>query len=158
MDFCRTVELVYDAVPLPALRAWLIRAHMEHCPRCQSRLASLDEARGLLVARAGVGEAEALWRRIAMNAGRLAGRPGPAPSVAGTKWRWAAAAASALVVALTGLWLLREVGGPGPARSSFGQVGRFEISYVNVGGAPAQTFIYRPQGSDTVFVWAQKTP
>jgi len=158
MDFCKTVEIVYDAVPLAALRAWLIRAHMEKCPRCQSRLASPDEARGLLVAPDRAGDPRALWRRIALDAGRLEGRPGPAPSSAGTKWRWAAAAASVLVVALTGLWLLREVGGPGPATSAAGPVDRFEIAYVNVGGTPAQTFVYQPQGSDTVFVWAQKTP
>jgi hypothetical protein len=158
MDFCRTVELVYDLVPLPALRAWLIRAHMETCPRCQSRLASRDEARGLLVAPGGVGGSEALWRRIAQDAGRLACRPGTATAHAGMKWRWAAAAASALVVALTGLWLLREVGPSGPATSAAGPAGRFEIAYVKVGGAPAQTFIYRTQGSDTVFVWAQRTP
>lgn len=158
MDFCRTVELVYDAVPLPALRAWLIRAHLEKCPRCQARLASRDEARGLLVAPDRLGDAESLWRRIALDAGRLPGRASPAPAVAGLKARWAAAAALAVLVAATGFWLLRETGGPGRAPGAGGPPDRFDIAYVNVDGAPAQTFVYRPQGSDTVFVWAQKTP
>jgi hypothetical protein len=35
---------------------------------------------------------------------------------------------------------------------------RFEINYINVGGAPAQAFIYRPQGSDMIVVWAEKIP
>jgi hypothetical protein len=158
MDFCRTVELVYEMLPFRPLRAWLIRAHMEKCPRCQAGLASRDEARGLLVAPDGVGDAEALWRRIALDAGRLPGREGAAPAAAGWRTRWAAVAALAVLVAATGFWLLRETDGRGPAPGAAGPPERFEIAYVNVGGAPAQTFVYRPQGTDTVFVWAQRTP
>jgi hypothetical protein len=158
MDFCRTVELVYEALPFRPLRAWLIRAHMEKCPRCQAGLASRDEARGLLVAPDRVGDAEALWRRIALDAGRLPGRAAAAPAAVPWRARWAAAAALAVLVAATGFWLLRETGGPGPAPGAADRPERFEIAYVNVGGAPAQTFVYRPQGTDTVFVWAQRTP
>lgn len=158
MDFCRTAELVYEALPFRPLRGWLIRAHMDRCPRCQARLASLDEARGLLVAPDRLGDAEALWRRIARDAGRLPGRAGEAPAAATWRARWASAAALAVLVAATGFWLLRETGGPGPASGAADRPDRFEIAYVHVGGAPAQTFVYQPQGSDIVFVWAQKTP
>jgi hypothetical protein len=154
MPFCRTVELLYEAVPLRLFRDWLIRAHMDKCPACQSRLLSLDEARGLLVAPGQVGDAGTLWRRIAAAAGRADDHGAPRPVPSGIALKWASAAVVALAVTLTGFWLLREAGRPGHDAAA----ARFEIAYVNVGGAPAQTFVYQPQGSDTVFVWAQKTP
>jgi len=158
MAFCRTAEFLYEAVPLRPFRDWLIRAHMERCPRCQARLISPEEARGLLVAPDQVGDPQALWRRIASEAERPAGLPETSPVSVGAKWRLAAVAAMALVVAMSGFWLLREVERRGFDMSAAGPADRFEISYVNVGGTPAQTFVYQPLGSDTVFVWAQKTP
>jgi hypothetical protein len=59
---------------------------------------------------------------------------------------------------VTGFWLLREIGRQGFDPGLVGAAGRFQIDYVNVGGAPAQTFVYQPQGTDTVFVWAIKNP
>jgi len=158
MDFCRTVERLYAALPLRPFRDWLIRAHMDRCPRCQERLLSREEARSLLVRPGQTGDAAALWRRISEEAGR----PAPAPKAKGSggrlAWQWAAASAMAAVIALTGFWLLRETGGPGFDARAVTPAERFEIAYVKVGGAPAQTFVYQPQGTDTVFVWAQKTP
>jgi hypothetical protein len=158
MAFCRTVDLVYAALPVRPLRDWLIRAHMEGCPRCQARLLSREEARGLLVAPDELGDPADLWRRIAPRVGRRAGLAEAAPAAAGAGWRWAAAAATTLAVAVTGFWLLREAGGPGPGPGPGGPAERFEIAYVNVGGAPARTFVYQLPGTDTVFVWAQRTP
>lgn len=158
MAFCRTVELLYDALPLRPLRSWLIRAHMEKCPRCQARLLSLEEARGLLVARTALGSADPLWRRILAPAGAAEARAVDRLPAFGAVGRWASVAAMAVVVAAAGFWLLREVGRSGFDRSAVPPADRFEIQYVNVGGAPAQTFVYQPLGSDTVFVWAQKTP
>ena len=155
MAFCRTAEFLYEAVPLRPFRDWLIRAHMEKCPACQARLLSLDEARSLLVAPDQVGDPQALWRRIASAAARPAGLADPSPAPAGVIWKWAAVAAMALVMSVSGFWLLRESERSG---LDLRAAGRFEISYVKVGGTPAQTFVYQPQGSDTVFVWAQKTP
>jgi hypothetical protein len=80
------------------------------------------------------------------------------PIPAGAGWRWAAAVSTAAVVVVTGFWLLREVEKPGVGPGYAGPADRFQIDYVNVGGAPAQTFVYQPQGTDTVFVWATKNP
>jgi len=77
---------------------------------------------------------------------------------AGAGWRWATAAATAAVVAVTGFWLLREIDRPGFGPGLVGAADRFQIDYVNVGGAPAQAFVFQPQGTDTVFVWAIKNP
>jgi len=158
MAFCRTAEFLYDALPLRSVRGWLIRGHMERCPGCQARLVGPEEARDLLVRPGRLGDPEALWRRISVETERAAAAPEPAPARAGLAWRLAAGVAMAAVVAVTGFWLLREVERPGFDAMAVAPADRFEIDYVNVGGEPAQTFVYQPQGTDTVFIWATKTP
>jgi len=158
MAFCKIVDLMYSALPLRPLRDFLIQRHMEACPLCQARLASRSEARGLFVASEEVGSAEGLWSRISSWVGPATEGHKRQPASAGTGWRWAAAAVTAAVVAVTGFWLLREVERPGLGPSAVGPAERFQLDYVNVGGAPAQTFVFQPQGTDTVFVWAIKNP
>jgi hypothetical protein len=158
MAFCKIADILYDAVPLRLLRDMLIRGHMERCPHCQTRLIGPEEAKGLLVASDRVGDDEVLWRRISAEAGRVVAAPVPKQGRAVIVWRWAAAAAMAAVVAVTGFWLLRQIERPGFNMAAAAPVNRFQIDYVNVGGAPAQTFVYQPQGTDTVFVWATRNP
>ncbi len=155
MDFCRIAEALYDALPLRPFRDWLIRVHLDRCPRCQARLLGREEARGLLVAPDQVGEAAGLWRRIARQAGLAAV---PKPRGGTMAWQWALSVSIVAVVALAGFWLLRETGRPVGELAVLAPVDRFQIDYVNVGGEPAQTFVYQPQGSDTVYVWAGRTP
>jgi hypothetical protein len=158
MAFCKIVDVLYAVVPLRPFRDYLIRRHMEGCPRCQARLLSRAEAKGLFVAPEAVGDTKRLWQRISSRVGPALETQGRQPAPARAGWRWATAAALTAVVAVTGFWLLREVGKPGFDAGSVGPADRFQIDYVNVGGAPAQTFVYQPQGTDTVFVWAGKNP
>jgi hypothetical protein len=152
------VDYIYAALPLRPLRAFLIRSHMDSCPRCQSRLLSRAEAGRLFVSPGDVGMPAGLWGRISSQAECATAVPEAPPVPAGAGWRWATAAATAAVVAVTGFWLLREINRPGFGPGLVGAADRFQIDYVNVGGAPAQTFVYQPQGTDTVFVWAIKNP
>ena len=158
MAFCKMVDVVYTALPIRPLRSFLIRSHMESCPRCQSRLLSRAEAGTLFVASDQVGNTEGLWRRISAQSGSRTPVPEAPPAPVGVGWRWAAAVSTAAVVAVTGFWLLREIDRQGFDPGLVGAADRFQIDYVNVGGAPAQTFVYQPQGTDIVFVWAIKNP
>ena len=155
MNFCRSAEGLYTAVPVRPFRDWLIRVHMDRCPGCQARLLGRDEARSLLVAPDQVGDVADLWRRIGREA-----RPAivSRPRRGTMAWQWALAVSVAAVIALAGFWLLREAGRPGLEMAAAAPADRFQIDYVNVGGEPAQTFVYQPQGSDTVYVWAGRTP
>lgn len=156
MASCKTVDRLYTAVPLRPFRDWLIRAHMDRCPQCQARLLSRDEAKSLLVGPDQLGGPENLWPRISREAGRAASLPEIGPSRGSLVWRTASVAAMAAVVALTGFWLLREIERPGLDAGAVPPSDRFQIDYVKVGGAPAQTFVYQPQGTQTVFVWASR--
>ena len=147
MDFCRTVERLYAALPLRPFRDWLIRTHMDRCPRCQERLLSREEARSLLVRPGQTGDAAALWRRISEEAGR----PAPAPKAKGSggrlAWQWAAASAMAAVLALTGFWLLRETGGPG-LDAAGGRAGRPLRDRLCQGGRGARPDLRLPTPGD----------
>ncbi len=158
MNFCKIADGLYAALPLKPLRNGLIRVHMDRCPRCQARLLGREEARRLLVAPGQVGDAAVLWRRISREAAAAASAPAPGPKGGLLAWTWAPTVAAAAVVALAGFWLLRQADRPDLAAGAVAPADRFQIDYVNVGGAPARTFVYQPQGSDTVFVWASKTP
>jgi hypothetical protein len=157
MDFCRIADRLYDALPVRPLRDWLIRRHLEKCPRCQARLLSREEAKSLLVGPDQVGPADALWTRISAESTCPAALTGRAPARAGRVRRWATVTVLAAVLTVSGFWLLREVERPGFEMAT-ASINRFQIDYVKVGGMPAQTYVYQPQGTDTVFVWAQKTP
>jgi len=154
MESCRIVDAIYHAVPLRLVRDLLIRTHMERCERCQARLVSRSEAEALLVK---PGEAEAddgLWLAIEGRAGQAVRvREKRAPWLG---WEWAAGAAALVLVAAASFWLLRGVESGGVRPGDVQPLSGFEIHYVNVGGAPAQAFVYQPRGSDTVFVWAGK--
>ncbi len=156
MSTCKIIDVLYAAVPSRLVRGWLIRRHVETCSRCQARLVSRSETAALFVKPEEAGAPGELWRTVEPRVGRevnAAARRAPWP-----RWEWAAGAASLLALAVAGFWLLQGLG-PAPIRTDFARpADRFEIDYVNVGGAPAQTFIYQPQGSDMIIVWAGKTP
>ncbi|NLH76804.1 MAG: hypothetical protein GX465_07180 [Acidobacteria bacterium] len=158
MAFCRTAEFLYDALPLRTVRGWLIRGHMERCPRCQARLLDPEEARELLVRPKALGPAPDLWGRIAVAASRAAAFERPERARPGFVLRWASALALTAFVAATGLWMYRQVDRAGFDALAAAPPQRLEIAYVRVGGRPAQTFVYQPQGTDSVFVWAERTP
>jgi hypothetical protein len=154
MASCKVVNILYRALPLQPVRDLLIRTHMEKCECCQARLVSRREAEALLVKPGDAGPAEALWEMIerrAVQAVRV-----PEKKAAWLSWEWAAGAAALLLVAAASFWLLRGVE-TGAVRADLTRPPeRFEIDYINVGGAPAQAFVYQPRGSEMVFVWAGK--
>ena len=156
MAFCKIVDVLYSGVPSRFFRDFLIRNHLERCERCQARLISRCEAEALLIKHEDATKVEALWRRIEGRTGQTI--PVPEKRPGRLRWEWAAGTATLLLVAATSFWLLRGLQTQGVRVDCLRPAKRFEISYINVGGAPAQAFIYQPQGSDTVFVWAVRNP
>jgi hypothetical protein len=156
MVSCKIVDILYGAVPSRVFRNFLIRTHVERCGRCQARLVSRSEAGALFVKSGDVRAVEELWRRIEPRTGP--GTAVPEKTPAGLRWGWAAGAATLLLAAAASFWLLRGVQTQAVRADYARPADRFEINYVNVGGAPAQAFIYQPQGSDMIIVWAGKNP
>jgi hypothetical protein len=155
MVSCKIVNALYAAVPSRLFRDVLIRTHLEKCEACQARLVSRQEAEALFVKPKDVGAVGGLWRTIDRRAGQET--IVPEKRLAGFRWEWAAGTAMFLILAAAGFWLLRGVQ-TGAVRADYARpADRFEITYINVGGAPAQAYIYQPAGSDMIIVWAGKT-
>jgi hypothetical protein len=153
---CKIVNVLYSAVPSRLFRDVLIRAHMERCGDCQAQLVSKNEAEALFVKPGDVGAAGDLWRKIERRTGQELSVPGKRP--ASLRWEWAAGTAAVLFVAAASFWLLRGIQEKTVRADYVRPADRFEINYINVGGTPAQAYIYQPKGSDMIIVWAEKNP
>jgi len=159
MSPCKTVEFFYALVPLKPWRGYLVRRHIENCPRCLASLASREEAGSLLVRERAVDSGGSLWTKV--EATLLEGSNAEAAKSRASyptdmrRWGWAAALAF-LGVLLISFFFLK---GFQSERVSADAVSvRFEFEYVRVGGQPADAVVYQPQGSDMIIVWAGKSP
>ena len=156
---CKTVEFLFDALPIGVWRAFLIRRHIDACPACQKKILSLEESRSLLVGPMDPGEWAGLKLRLRSRTVNDAADRAPAGHGNPAKfWRWASSAAMLLVLAAAGFWLLRETGKEVPVADRIRPAERFELDYIRVGGQPAGAYIYQPQGADIIIVWAEKAP
>jgi hypothetical protein len=157
---CKTVELLFDALPIDAWRAFLLRRHLDRCPACQAKLVGVAESRRLLAGPPSPDEWAGLRSRLrARTAAEPAGRARAAGrGRSGRFLRWAPSAAMLLVLAATGIWLAREGGRRPVVPEGSGARDRFELDYIRIGGREAGAYIYQPQGSDIIIVWAEKAP
>lgn len=160
MSLCKMVEIFYALIPWKPWRGWLIRLHVEKCPRCQAGLASREAVGPLLVQERGVETGRPLWTEVESalreDLGREGKRVRAAQPLATQHWGWGVAAGVVLVL-IAGFLLFREFR-PDEAAFAAAVPARFELEYVRVGGLPANTVIYQPQGSDMIIVWAGKSP
>jgi hypothetical protein len=150
------VEFFLALVPFRAWRGFLIGFHIEKCPRCQSRLVSREDAGALLVRTGDLSGVENLWPGVSRELAKAGEAGHRVRARAGWKWGWAWGAAAVLAAA-TGLWLLRDSRAPDLPMSNLTRPDRFELEYVRIGGETANAYIYQPQNSDMVLVWAGKS-
>ncbi len=152
---CRMADFFFGLFPFRIWRDFLIGLHIGKCPRCQSRLISRDEARALLVRAGDLSGLEDFWPGIRTEIEKVKPVRLPGRTRAGWKWGWAWGAA-AVIAAATGLWLLRNSRAPELSLMNMPVSDRFELEYVRIGGETANAYVYQPQNSDMVLVWAEK--
>jgi len=160
MASCKWAEFLYAAVPSRLFRDFLIRHHMDRCESCQARLIELEAARALFVQPGDVKLPKRLYRSLPEQPEEISGRRAGRSRRFDFRREWVIGMATLFMTAVVSLWLLRGIraGNSGDATVHAGAADRFEIDSLSVGGLPAQAYIYRLKGSDTIFVWAAKTP
>jgi hypothetical protein len=122
-------------------------------------LASREEAGSLFVQEKAAVSSGALWSKVEAalleETRRKKARGRQGGQGMRRRWGWAVAAAS-LGAVLLGFLFWRDFR---TGRVSADAVpARFVLAYVRVGGQPANTVVYQPQGSDMIIVWAGKSP
>ena len=160
MSLCKMVELFYALIPWKPWQGWLIHLHIEKCPRCQASLASREAVGPLLVQERGVETGRPLWPEIESALQEVSGRERSKGRDIYTPVRrrlgWAVAGAFLLVL-IAGIFLIKDFRPKRDATEALVPA-RFELEYVLVGGQPADTVVYQPQGSGMIIVWAGKSP
>ncbi|MFC2157931.1 hypothetical protein ACFLT9_08855 [Acidobacteriota bacterium] len=148
---CRWIEFLLRILPLNLWRGFLVRSHVDKCPRCQAKLLSQDEARSLMVTEEDTGIQVDLWPRISGAVKRQGRRSAPLLLM---RRRWGFSLAGAIVVVMAGIWILFNSfqGNVNPVE--YAQEG-FQIQYIKVRNQPAQAFHYQPADSKMIFVWAE---
>ena len=73
------------------------------------------------------------------------------------RWKWAFSAACLSLFILAGFWFVR---GPGKVdlASWPGAEEKIQINYLKVEEKPAGAYVFQPQDSEMIFVWAVRTP
>jgi hypothetical protein len=155
---CRIANTLYALIPAKRWRGLLVRIHLDDCPRCGGALADKALIRTLLVQPAEARPGRPLWAGIerALKETRDETPKKRETVPESRRWRWAAAAAGAVLVILAGYWAWKGHGRSGQSVASLSPA-RFELEYVRVGGQPADAYVYQPQGSDIIIVWVGKS-
>lgn len=165
------VGFLFRILPFYAWKEVFLRGHIEKCPACRCSLASREEARRALFKSEGLSIPGGFWPAIAERIGGCgiaaepdAGTARTSESVPASRrwaWRWAVTVLGTALAVLLTFALVNFLRAPTPGVS--GTTGAAEsgqdqvqIHYVRIGNEPAQTFIFKPHGSDVVIIWAGK--
>ena len=148
---CRIINLLLSIFPLKIWQDFLLQKHIQDCPICQEKLASREETKSLLIQESEVGNLEDLWPKVKVQLPRekrkerLFRLP---------RWGWAVGAVGLLAAVLIGIWLYRPFALDKSLEEELG--GEFQIKYIRVDNKPARTYIFQPQDSNMIIIWAEK--
>jgi hypothetical protein len=156
MSGCRTIVFFYKVLPLKLWRGFLIRCHIEKCAACETRLVHKEEIRTRLLKEEEVGDSGRLWSGVRAELKIAAEKESPPQSSTRARWRWVLGAAGLMIAVLTGIWLYRGHKSDGILPGK--EMGRkFQIQYMRIGEEPARPFVYQPQDSKIIIIWAERT-
>ena len=158
MSICRIVNLAYALAPLSAWRGFLIRRHIETCERCQAILAGRAEARRLLVSVDSQKNGELLWLNVRRQLGDETASRSRLRYYAEPRkiWKWALGLAALFAAVAVNLWVLRGGRSAEMSAPALSPPDCFDLIYVRIEGENANAFVYQPQNSDLIIVWAGK--
>lgn len=147
---CAFYEVLFFLIPLNIWRDFLIKKHFEGCRRCRLKLASREETLAYMIRPE---EAESLFDFNANPPDFTERKKKDRLSSVGflRRFGWAAAGLTAAAALLFFLIF------PGitPRTEEEKENGRFQLLSLKVDERPAQAYLYRPQGTELVIIWAE---
>lgn len=149
---CRFVDFLFTAFPIKRWQGFLIRCHIRECQACLGKLADAEDVKPLLIQESELENMEDLW--TAVNTRISEGKREAGISLK-RRWRWGYAAAI-LAVVFVGIVMLSIIFFSGKAPSENPLEGQFQINFIEIENEPAQAYVFRPQDSNTYFVWVEK--
>ncbi len=148
---CRMVNFLFSIFPFKIWQNFLLQKHIQNCPACQENLASLEETKSLLIQEEEVGGLERLWPKVKLQLTkekrkeRLFRLP---------RWGWAVGAAFLLIAIVLGIWFY-QLAPPGKTPEE-DITSPFQIKYIRIYDKPARTYLFQPQDSNMIIIWAEK--
>ncbi len=148
---CNLINLLFRVLPFRAFQGFLIKHHFEKCPNCQNSLVKAEDARLFLEKEEKGREMIKLWPGISE---KLCEDNGEKIRISFfPKWRWAMSAAGLTIFIFTGFLYLNR-----PDSLTASEQDQFQINYIKVEEQPAGTYVYEPQDSELIIVWAEILP
>jgi len=145
------VNFLFSILPLKIWQDFLLQKHIQSCPTCQENLASLEEAKSLLIQEGEVEGLEGLWPKVKVQLTkekrkeRLFRLP---------RWGWAVGAACLLIAIVLGIWLY-QLAPPGKTPEE-AITSPLQIKYIRIYDQPARTYQFQPQDSNMIIIWAEE--
>ena len=152
MTNCKMVEFLFAIFPLKIWQDFLIRRHMQVCSRCQEKLANRDEITDLVIREEHVIDFESLRADFES---KLKYKQSKEKAIHSSQWKWAYGAAVTFVI-VAGIFVVSNISHWRNNRIEESSSDHFHINYIRIEGEPAQAYLFKPQGSDMIIVWAQK--
>ncbi len=150
MSRCKFFGYAFTLLPLKKWQDFLIRSHMERCPECQKTLVSREDVQGITIQEKHCVDTESLWDGFEK---KVRETKRSRPHVFGPRWAYGIAAVL-VIVAATIWFVLSPQFQKAQIEESFDT--RFRINYLKVANKPAQAYVFQPQDSHMILVWAQK--
>lgn len=149
---CKIIDFFFFIIPLKRWRDFLIRCHIQKCPACMNKVASVEETKSLLISEDEVGELLELWPAIKTE---LKEEKRKEKFPFRRRWKWAYGLASLLAAVVAVIWLYFAFT-PDKGSSKETLVERFQINYIRIENKPARAYLFRPHDSKMIIVWAEK--
>lgn len=153
---CKLIGILYAIIRWDRFRDFLIRKHLDACPRCGQAGAEASGWAGRVRPPDWVSREASLWPEVErMMAGRAADAPRPVPHE--RPWpKLAVATGGVLAVAALALLLGRRLPEPDIAVPFLVQAPRIEILSAEIEGLPARASLYQTERAS--FIWFSRTP
>jgi hypothetical protein len=145
------VNFFFSIFPFKIWQDFLLRKHIQNCPACLENLASFEDTKSLFIQEEEVGGLEGLWPKVKLQ---LAKEKRKQKFFHVPRCAWAVGAACLLIAIILVVWFY-QFAPPGKTPEE-DITSPFQIKYIRIYDKPARTYIFQPQDSNMIIIWAEK--